>query len=108
MPRFARGHFEGDTPLFGERGNIGLGGDAFDAELFAKVFDEGLVGVGFRAANGVVEVRGNDVVPKSMQDVEQRDGVGSAGDANDDARAFGNQAFPLNRRFDFFDQVHNR
>jgi hypothetical protein len=108
VPDFAGGHFERDTFFFGERGNIGFRGDAFDPEFFAEGFNEGFVAVGFRAANGMIQVRGGQLVSEAMKDVKQCDGVGPAGNAGDDMRAFGNQVIPFNRRFNFFDQVHNR
>ena len=43
-----------------------------------------------------------------MQDVKQCDGVGTAGDTDDDRCARRDQPFALNRRFDFFNQVHGQ
>jgi hypothetical protein len=43
-----------------------------------------------------------------MQDVKQCDGVGPAGNADNNAIFCRDQILPVNRRFDFFNQVHNR
>ena len=84
MPCFAGGHFKRDAFFFGERGNIHFGSDAFDAKFCAKVFDKGLIGVSFRTANGMVQVRGGQFVSEAMEDMKQCNGIGAAGDTDDD------------------------
>ena len=82
--------------------------DAFDAKFFAERFNERFVAISFRAADGMVQVRGNQRITEPMQDVKQRDGVGTAGNADDNGCSGRNQISLLNRRFDFIDQIHNR
>ena len=82
--------------------------DALDAEFFAECFDKGFIAVSFIAANGMIQVRGDQRITEAMQDMQQRDGIGAAGNPNNNARSFGNKIFPLNRRFDFFNEIHNR
>ena len=106
MTRFAGGHFKGDALLFGEGGNIDFFRNTFDAEFGAEFFDEGLVGIGLCAADRVVEMRNGQIKIEPVQNMQQRDGVSPAGNTDDDARAFGNKVFPLNRRSNFFDEVH--
>ncbi len=40
--------------------------------------------------------------------MEQRNGIGTAGNASHNTRTSRNESFLLNGRFDFFDEVHTR
>jgi len=103
---FTGGHFNRDTFFFGVRRNVGFSGYTFNAEFFAQRFNESFVAVGLRATNGMVQVRGGQLVSEPMKNMEQRDRISTAGNTNDNGFAGGNKISPLNHRFDFFDQVH--
>jgi hypothetical protein len=103
VPRFAGGHFEGDAPFFSQSRNIGFLRDALNIKVLANGLHEGLVGIGLRAADAMVEMRDDDIDIQPVQDVQQRNRVRPAGHTNNRFCSGRDQSFPIHLGFNFFD-----
>ncbi len=91
----AGGLFEGLAGDCGVGGYVGLMEVEGDVEVGAELLDEGLVGIGFPAADAVVDVDGGEADAEGglldrigeMEGAEEGDGVGASGDGDADAVA---------------------